>query len=150
MKIRRADQSDYFACVKLIPKEWGGGSGAREARLGMQLYKEYVFVAVNDQKEILGYLACDADFFDEDGFYLRTIIVNEKERRKGIGEALVRHAMDWAFTRGARRIFADVLNEQFGKLLVTKGGFEKSGEIKHMHAEGVTFSIYSKKYEPKK
>jgi GNAT superfamily N-acetyltransferase len=92
----------------------------------------------------LGYLACDKDFFDGDGFYLRTSVVDDNAQNQGIAEALMRHAADWAFNRGARRVFMDVINRDIGQKL-EENGAEKVGEINHMHAEGVLYHIYSLK-----
>jgi GNAT superfamily N-acetyltransferase len=143
VKIRTADPHDFLACVEVLPQKWRAATV--EARLGVQLYKDWVFVATDEKNTIVGFLACDADFFDGDGFYLRTLVVSETYRRKGCGEALFQYATKWAFARGVRRVFADVIDGALGKVLVGKLGFEKVGEINHMHSEDSNYVIYSRK-----
>ncbi len=158
MKIRDADQHDFSGCVACFPREWRGQNfEALEARLGHQLFKDYVFVAVDDGvvqhppsqqqpgvpppgETIMGFSVCDADFFDSDGFYLRTTVVGQQYQKKGVGEALVRHAITWAFVRNVRRVFCDVIDPALAKIL-QDSGFEKVGECKHMHAEDLDYQI---------
>jgi GNAT superfamily N-acetyltransferase len=142
VRIRQGDQHDYRACLDCVPGDWR--SAAFEARLGVQVWKDYIFVAEDDGGTVLGYLACDSEFFDADGFYLRTLVVRDSGRQNGVGEALLREATSWAFSRGVRRVFTDVVTPMLAKTL-ERGGFERVGEIRHMHAEDAVFMIYSLK-----
>jgi GNAT superfamily N-acetyltransferase len=142
VKIRQADQHDFRGCLECVPLEWR--TAGFEARLGVQLWKDYIFVAEDDNKKIVGYLACDSEFFDADGFYLRTMLVHELSRRQGIGSELINTATKWAFSRGVRRVFVDVPDKGWARNL-QKAGFEKVGEVKHLHAENVVYEVYSLK-----
>ena len=142
MTIREADQHDFFACLEVLPKNFRAPDF--ESRLGHQLLRDYVFVAIDDHGKVMGFLACDADFFDVDGFYLRTTVVKQEYGDKGVAEALVRHVTRWAFAHNCRRVFVDVTEPALARRL-EKGGFEKICEFKHMHAEDVVYHIYSLK-----
>ena len=142
VKIRQADQHDFRGCLECVPLDWR--SAAFEARLGVQLWKDYIFVAEDDTNKIVGYIACDSEFFDADGFYLRTMLVREMSRRQGVGKDLIMTATKWAFSRGVRRVFIDVPDRGWARTL-EKAGFEKVGEVKHLHAEGSVYEIYSLK-----
>jgi ribosomal protein S18 acetylase RimI-like enzyme len=143
MKIRQADQHDYNGCLNIAPKAFR--SPGFDARLGERLYNDYSFVAIDEpDNKIVGFLLCDSTFFDGEGFYLRTLAVDEKFRGKGIAEQLMRKAIKYAFASGARRVFADVTDDGAAQLLKRRG-FERVGEINHMHAEGMLFQIYSLK-----
>ena len=144
MIVRQADQYDFHACLDILPKDWR--APAFEARLGHQLWKDYVFVAVDDkdQRKVMGFLACDSDFFDTDGFYLRTTVVGQQYAFDNVAEQLIRKVCRWAFQREARRVFVDIVEPTLGKRL-ENAGFEKVGEIKHMHNENIVYQIYSLK-----
>lgn len=142
-RIRHADQHDFDACVEALPQRWR--TGPVLARLGVQLYKDYVIVAFDEHDTLVGFVACDADFFDNDAFYLRTLVVSERHQRKGVATALVEWATTWAFSRGVRRVFADVADDNLGRKLTETFEFEKVGEIRHMHSEDATYTIYATK-----
>jgi N-acetylglutamate synthase-like GNAT family acetyltransferase len=142
MTIRQADQHDFRGCLEVLPKVYRASNF--EARLGHQLLRDYVFVALDDDGKVMGFLTCDADFFDADGFYLRSTVVKQEHGDKNVAEALVRAATKYAFAHNCRRVFADVVEPALAKRL-EKGGFEKVGEIKHMHCEDITYQVYSLK-----
>ena len=144
MIVRQADQYDFHACLDILRKDWR--SPAFEARLGHQLWKDYVFVAVDDkdQRKVMGFLACDSDFFDTDGFYLRTTVVGQQYAFDNVAEQLIRKVCRWRFNAKLGECSSISLNPPWVSAS-RNAGFEKVGEIKHMHNENIVYQIYSLK-----
>lgn len=69
-------------------------------------------VAVNEQDEICGYVWVWRAPWTEPGYVCMTLVVRPEARKQGVGEALLRHAYDWAERIGASAFITEVWDDQ--------------------------------------
>jgi N6-L-threonylcarbamoyladenine synthase len=123
--IRPATESDLGAIMR-IEQECFGTDAWPEASMISELaaHHTYYFVA-HDDVELLGYVgvAVVAESGQSD---INTIAVSPKARRRGVGEALLRRAIDTAGTLGANEVFLDVrADNPPARALYEKFGFQQ-------------------------
>lgn len=69
-------------------------------------------VAVNEQNELLGYVWVWRAPWTEPGYVCMTLVVEPEVQKQGVGEALLRHAYDWAEGIGASAFITVVWDDQ--------------------------------------
>lgn len=68
-------------------------------------------VAVNENDDIIGYVWTWRAPWTEPGYLCMTLVVAPDAREQGIGEALLRHAYDWAEQLGASSLLSEVWDD---------------------------------------
>ncbi|RJE86021.1 GNAT family N-acetyltransferase [Paenibacillus sp. 1011MAR3C5] len=68
-------------------------------------------VAVNASNDIVGYIWVWRAPWTEPGYLCMTLVVDPGSREKGIGDALLRHAYDWAEQLGASSLMSEVWDD---------------------------------------
>ncbi|RIX51262.1 GNAT family N-acetyltransferase [Paenibacillus nanensis] len=69
-------------------------------------------VAVNGQNDLWGYVWVWRAPWTEPGYVCMTLVVKPEVRKQGVGEALLRHAYDWADGIGASAFITEVWDDQ--------------------------------------
>jgi ribosomal protein S18 acetylase RimI-like enzyme len=133
MIIRKFESADMAACFSILKRNYDETaaiwmrSEAYYAMSGMEPQPRF-FVAV-EQARIVGLIAIAHSFMNHRIYEVYWVNVCSNFRRKGIGSALVRHVLDYAFKAGAESVMltaTDALIEFYFKL-----GFSHRGKIGH-------------------
>jgi len=145
MKIRIARPEDFDCCVDIVPQDLL--TSRLKARLGYLIMSRSALLAVEDDNltAVIGFGLVEHDFFDDNGMYLRTVVVKEDQRNSKVGSKLLEAAVEYAKRLGARRLFFDTYaeTEEASKRAGESSGFKPSGYIENMHDEGGRYNIYS-------
>ena len=116
--IRRARLKDVKDMVQLI--KFYSGRGEMLPRSLSELYDNIRdFIVYVKNRRVVG--ICALHICWEDLAEVRSLAVEEKERRKGIGEKLVRACLKESKSLGAKRVFALTYRPEFFERL----GFQK-------------------------
>lgn len=107
----------------------------------------YYIVALNDEKEIVGYAGVFSPDLGLDADVL-TLTVTPKFRRQGIGRTMLDHLISWAKKRKAPAIFLEVREGNVeASPLYKSAGFEPISTRANYYSLGVNAVIMKKELE---
>ena len=122
--IRRAGTDDRASLLAIDPM---GGDRVRSERVRQAIDEGTCWLA-DDDDETVGYVVVDERFFDRPFSWL--LVVRASDRRRGIGTALVHHAIGLA---PGRRIFTSTNESNAAARSLFEGlGFVTAGRVDHL------------------
>ncbi|MBE0408894.1 MAG: GNAT family N-acetyltransferase [Anaerolineales bacterium] len=126
----RTVQVEYPRLPETLVEEWSKHAGILVALLG---------------GEIIGYTRMVQDSFPF-SILMTDLVVNQSQRRQGIGSALVLAALEWANTRtGIRRLILEIQPKNYPAIcLAKKLGFEFCGFNDHYYRNQDTALFFDK------
>ena len=143
IRIRKAELCDVDDCIRLNKLAWGNRWSSK-AYLKERILKQELFVAVDQKNRIIGYIAFRKKYWG-DNYFIEEIVVDPKNRRKGVGSSLLK-SVEKLCASDRVRLFSSTDSEnkesvEFHK----KNNFSECGFVKNMFIEGKTEIIFSKK-----
>ncbi|MEI6591365.1 MAG: ribosomal protein S18-alanine N-acetyltransferase, partial [Actinomycetes bacterium] len=121
--IREAVEADLAAIMKLERECFGTDAWAEASMLAELMAAHTHYFVAHDDTQLLGYVGVGVVSESAD---INTIAVSPQVRRSGLGEALLRHAIDFAASLGAKEMFLGVrVDNQPARALYEKFGFQQ-------------------------
>jgi GNAT superfamily N-acetyltransferase len=122
----RCRESDNGRCAESVAQAVGEKWNKAPPK---RLLDVPTFVAVSDGPDV-GLVRCARDEARADTAWLISVRVAPEMRRRGVGAALVDAVIDWARSRGLKRLLLKVSDRNAPAIaLYTQKGFTANGEV---------------------
>jgi GNAT superfamily N-acetyltransferase len=147
MKIRPMTEDDLKAVLGIIGQHDDDDADAAEAYFE-RFFKEEEegrgadrhFVALSDEGAVVGVGGAEEDPEEGDRiWWLGWFYVHPGWQRQGVGEALLARSLDWARSKGGRKIYVDVSALPLydaARSFYVKHGFVEEGRLRDFYAVG--------------